>query len=246
MTLGKTSLDDWPWLTSSLGWIGCFEPSAPPASWLARLGSPRWRSCSSACRNRFEMQSRELVVEPSLDHVWERVRSDRPCPARAVPGRCWRAQRTSSRCRAADDRPAPPEVIHPDAEVLQRALVWAPTGVRREPPTGPSASFSMRVFGGWGVIGASMEGWVVDVYQRSPPCTCLSCDSALLCRGAPKFDAPRTAVPVPRTRSRKAAEAVVPHLLVRVARGRPPGHARALPRPRPGNGYGSGKGSGHG
>src|SRR2546422_88863 len=37
MTVGNTSLDDWPRLTSSLGWIGLLLPGAPPASWMARL-----------------------------------------------------------------------------------------------------------------------------------------------------------------------------------------------------------------
>ena len=37
MAVGKVSLDDWPMLTWSLGCTGCFVPSVPPSSWLARL-----------------------------------------------------------------------------------------------------------------------------------------------------------------------------------------------------------------
>src|SRR6266542_867777 len=36
MVVGMTSLDDWPWLTSSLGCTS-FEPNAPPRSSVARL-----------------------------------------------------------------------------------------------------------------------------------------------------------------------------------------------------------------
>jgi len=35
--VGNVSLDDWPMLTSSLGWIGVLEPSSPPTSWMQRL-----------------------------------------------------------------------------------------------------------------------------------------------------------------------------------------------------------------
>ncbi len=37
ITAGNVSLDDWLRLTSSLGWIGFFDPTTPPASWIARL-----------------------------------------------------------------------------------------------------------------------------------------------------------------------------------------------------------------
>ena len=37
IAVGKVSLDDWLWLTSSLGWIGAFDPTTPSASWIARF-----------------------------------------------------------------------------------------------------------------------------------------------------------------------------------------------------------------
>ena len=37
IAVGKVSFDDWDMLTSSLGWIGFFEPSTPPASSMARF-----------------------------------------------------------------------------------------------------------------------------------------------------------------------------------------------------------------
>ncbi len=37
IAVGKVSLEDWPMLTSSLGWTGSLEPSWPPVSWIARL-----------------------------------------------------------------------------------------------------------------------------------------------------------------------------------------------------------------
>ena len=37
MAVGNVSFDDWPMLTSSLGWTGVLLPSTPPASWIARL-----------------------------------------------------------------------------------------------------------------------------------------------------------------------------------------------------------------
>ena len=37
ITVGKVSFEDWLRFTSSFGWIGVFEPSSPPASWIARL-----------------------------------------------------------------------------------------------------------------------------------------------------------------------------------------------------------------
>ena len=37
MAAGKTSFEDCERLTSSLGWIGCLLPRAPPASSMARL-----------------------------------------------------------------------------------------------------------------------------------------------------------------------------------------------------------------
>jgi hypothetical protein len=37
MAVGNVSFDDWDRFTSSLGWIGVFDPSSPPASSMARL-----------------------------------------------------------------------------------------------------------------------------------------------------------------------------------------------------------------
>ena len=37
MAAGKVSFDDCDMLTSSLGWIGFFDPISPPASSMARL-----------------------------------------------------------------------------------------------------------------------------------------------------------------------------------------------------------------
>jgi hypothetical protein len=37
IAVGKVSFDDCDMLTSSLGWMGFFEPSSPPASSMARL-----------------------------------------------------------------------------------------------------------------------------------------------------------------------------------------------------------------
>ena len=37
ITAGNVSFDDCPRLTSSFGWIGFFDPTTPPASWIARL-----------------------------------------------------------------------------------------------------------------------------------------------------------------------------------------------------------------
>ena len=37
IAVGKVSLEDCPMFTWSLGCTGCFEPSSPPRSWLARL-----------------------------------------------------------------------------------------------------------------------------------------------------------------------------------------------------------------
>ena len=37
MAVGKVSLEDWLWFTSSFGRIGFFDPNTPPASWLARF-----------------------------------------------------------------------------------------------------------------------------------------------------------------------------------------------------------------
>ncbi len=37
MAVGKVSLEDWLWFTSSFGWIGFFDPTVPPASWIARF-----------------------------------------------------------------------------------------------------------------------------------------------------------------------------------------------------------------
>jgi hypothetical protein len=37
MAVGRVSLDDRGMSTSSLGWMGLFEPSAPQTIWIARL-----------------------------------------------------------------------------------------------------------------------------------------------------------------------------------------------------------------
>ncbi len=37
MAVGNVSLEDWDMFTSSLGWMGFFEPSSPPASSMARF-----------------------------------------------------------------------------------------------------------------------------------------------------------------------------------------------------------------
>ncbi len=37
IAVGKVSLEDWPMLTWSLGWIGVLDPRVPPTSWTARL-----------------------------------------------------------------------------------------------------------------------------------------------------------------------------------------------------------------
>ena len=37
MAVGNVSFDDWPMLTSSLGWTGTLLAKVPPVSWMARL-----------------------------------------------------------------------------------------------------------------------------------------------------------------------------------------------------------------
>ena len=37
IAVGNVSFDDWDMFTSSFGWIGSFEPQAPPASSIARF-----------------------------------------------------------------------------------------------------------------------------------------------------------------------------------------------------------------
>jgi hypothetical protein len=37
MVVGNVSLEDWPRLTSSLGYVGVLLPRWPPVSWMARL-----------------------------------------------------------------------------------------------------------------------------------------------------------------------------------------------------------------
>ena len=39
IAVGKLSLEDWPILTSSFGPTGCWLPSVPPSSWIARFDS---------------------------------------------------------------------------------------------------------------------------------------------------------------------------------------------------------------
>ena len=54
IAVGNVSLDDWPRLTSSFGWIGVFEPIMPPASSIAR----------------FEMTSLAFMFDWVPDPVW--------------------------------------------------------------------------------------------------------------------------------------------------------------------------------
>ena len=95
MAVGKVSFEDWPRFTWSLGWTGFLEPSAPPASSMARL----------------EMTSLAFMFDWVPEPVWKTTRgkwsSSLPeitsSPARAIRSAMSRGSSPSSAfARAAD------------------------------------------------------------------------------------------------------------------------------------------------
>ena len=70
IAVGNVSLEDWPRFTSSFGWTGVFEPTSPPASWIARLPMTSFAFMFDLRAGaRLPHDERELVVELALDHL---------------------------------------------------------------------------------------------------------------------------------------------------------------------------------
>ena len=135
ITVGKVSLDDWLWLTSSLGWIGFFDPTTPPASWMARLAITSlafmlvW-----VPRAGLEHDERELAVQLPVDHLLggpdDQVDLLRRQLAQLAVGQ---GRALLEDAEGADHGPAPAVALHADREIDVGPLgLGAPEMIRRD------------------------------------------------------------------------------------------------------------------
>ena len=142
ITAGNTSFDDCERLTSSFGWTGFFDPTTPPAIWIAR----------------FAITSFAFMFDCVPEPVWKATSGNSPSSAPSTTSRAARsisaafaASSTPSfevRARrgelaepeGADHRPAPAVARHADREVVDRAL-----RLRAPQPVGGHAHFAHRV-----------------------------------------------------------------------------------------------------
>ena len=173
ITVGKVSFDDWLRLTSSFGWIGFFEPSTPPASWIAR----------------FEITSLAFMLVCVPEPVWKTTSGNSPsslpsitsCAARTIRSTfscgSWPSSRFASAAhflrmpsaritgRPQRKRSTPIGKLSRDRSVCAPQRCSAGTG------TSPSASSSMRYgvwswaisFSGsrcaWFIVSSQNSGW---------------------------------------------------------------------------------------
>ena len=143
ITVGKVSFDDWLWLTSSFGWIGFFEPTTPPASWIARLAitslafmlvcvpEPVWNTTSGNSSSQLAvdhlLRGPDDQVDLLLGQLAELAVGERRALLEDAEG--------------ADHRPAPAEALDADREVAMR-----PLGLRAPQAVGRDLDVSERVF----------------------------------------------------------------------------------------------------
>ena len=124
MTAGNVSFDDCPRFTSSFGWMGFFEPTTPPASWIARLAitslafmfdcvpEPVWNTTSGNSSS--SVPSITSCAARSISAAFSAIE----LAERGVGARRALLQQTER----ADHRPAPLEAADADREIVDRAL----------------------------------------------------------------------------------------------------------------------------
>ena len=163
IAVGKVSFDDWPRLTSSLGWIGVLEPISPPAISIARL------EITSLA---FMFDCVPLPVCKTTSGKWS---SSLPAITSSAAGTIsctfsagsWPSSPLASAAaflripRAADHRPAPAKALDADLEVVPRPLgLGAPIAV------GGNLHAPHAV--GFGAEGRAGHAWLLKTRCRFP------------------------------------------------------------------------------
>ena len=148
ITVGNTSLDDWPRLTSSLGWIGFLLPGTPPASWMARLAM-------TSLAFMFDWVP-EPVWKTTSGNSWSHLPAITSSAARAMRSALSAGSWPSARLASADAFFTIPKARitrrpqlnrpRPIGKFSSERWVWAPQRRSAGTSTGPSASSSVRVF----------------------------------------------------------------------------------------------------
>src|SRR5882724_4496424 len=148
MTVGNTSLEDWPRFTSSLGWIGFERAITPPASWMARLAmtslafmfdcvpEPVWNTTSG------NSSSHRPAMTSSAARTMSSALSGGSWPSARLASAAHFLTMPNARMTGRPQRKRP----RPIGKFSSERWVCAPQRWSAGTSTSPSASSSVRVF----------------------------------------------------------------------------------------------------